>query len=68
MDAVAADSGATMISSLRRFLTNDRGTTAIEYAIIAAGVSVAIAATVTATGTSVKQRYDIVLENLSSGN
>jgi pilus assembly protein Flp/PilA len=57
-----------MLSWIRRFLKNDRGATAIEYAVLAAGISVAIAATVTATGTSVKERYDVVLEKITNGN
>ena len=31
-------------TSLRRFARDDRGTTAIEYALIASGISIAIAA------------------------
>ena len=44
---------------LRRFLRAQEGATAIEYAIIASGVSVAIAATVTTLGSTVKTNlYD----------
>ena len=39
---------------LHRFLRAREGATAIEYAIIASGVSVAIAATVTTLGSTVK--------------
>jgi pilus assembly protein Flp/PilA len=39
---------------LRRFLSAQDGTTAIEYALIASCISVAIAATVTALGSTVK--------------
>ena len=39
---------------LTRFLRDERGATAIEYAMIASGVAVAIAATVTSLGSGVK--------------
>ncbi|MDQ2083792.1 Flp family type IVb pilin [Xanthobacteraceae bacterium Astr-EGSB] len=57
-----------MITALRRFLRDERGATAIEYGIIAVGISVTIVVAVTAIGTNVKQRYDYVLEKVSSGN
>jgi pilus assembly protein Flp/PilA len=40
-----------------RFLDDQAGTTAIEYAIIAAGIGVAIAATVYALGATVMTDY-----------
>jgi pilus assembly protein Flp/PilA len=40
--------------TLRRFASDTRGATAIEYAIIAAGVGAAIAATVYNLGTTVQ--------------
>lgn len=40
----------------------------MEYAIIAAGISVTIIAAVNLIGTNVKQRYDYVYQQLSSGN
>ncbi len=43
--------------SLRRFVRDEFGATAIEYALIASGVSVAIAATVMALGSSLVQNY-----------
>jgi pilus assembly protein Flp/PilA len=46
--------------SVRRFLRNDSGATAIEYALIASGVAVAIASTVFSLGTSVKGLYSSV--------
>jgi Flp pilus assembly pilin Flp len=36
--------------ALRPFLADERGTTAIEYALIASGVSIVIAASVVAVG------------------
>ena len=40
------------------FVRNEQGATAIEYALIAAGIAVAVAATVMSLGTSVKAMYD----------
>lgn len=40
-----------------RFLRDDRGATAIEYAMIASGIAVAIAATIVALGSSVQGMY-----------
>lgn len=57
-----------MITALRRFLRDERGATAIEYGIIAVGISVTIVVAVTAIGTNVRQGFDYVLENVSSGN
>jgi pilus assembly protein Flp/PilA len=49
----------TLARPLGRFLADEQGTTAIEYALIAGGVAVAIAATVMNLGTEVKtQLYD----------
>ncbi len=42
------------------FLKDERGATAIEYAMIAAGIGVAVAATVMAMGTSLSGMYDSV--------
>jgi pilus assembly protein Flp/PilA len=42
---------------LRRFLKDTTGATAIEYAPIAAGISIAIVVAVTAIGTSVNTMF-----------
>jgi pilus assembly protein Flp/PilA len=44
---------ATIVSSALRFARHEGGATAIEYAMIASGIGVAIAAAVTSLGTSV---------------
>jgi pilus assembly protein Flp/PilA len=44
-----------------RFLRDDSGATAIEYAMIASGIAVAIAATIVALGSSVTSLYSTVL-------
>ncbi len=41
----------------RRFVADERGATAIEYALIAAGISVVIAATVFSVGSELKVNY-----------
>lgn len=42
------------------FLKNERGATAIEYGLIAAGISVAIIATVTALGSNLNTTFSSV--------
>ncbi len=48
----------TTIAAIRRFLVNDeRGATAIEYALMAAGVAVAVSATVFSLGSELKTTF-----------
>jgi pilus assembly protein Flp/PilA len=49
---------------LSRFLSEESGTTAIEYALIAAGISVAIVTAVTLIGTEVAALFTKVKEAL----
>ena len=53
-----------MKAYLIRFLRADSATTAIEYAIIAAGVAVAIVAVVNGVGSSVSGMFSTVLTAL----
>jgi pilus assembly protein Flp/PilA len=46
--------------ALGLFLADERGTTAIEYALIASGVSIVIAATVVAVGSGVQGMFSSV--------
>jgi pilus assembly protein Flp/PilA len=46
--------------SLRRFLRDERAATAIEYALIAAGISIVIAGTVAAIGGNVQSLFSSV--------
>ena len=46
--------------TVRRFLVEETGTTAIEYAIIGAGIAVAIMAAVASLGTTVSGMYSNV--------
>ncbi len=48
--------GATA-ASLRRFARDEGGTTAIEYAIIAMGISIAIVGAIVTLGANVKGFY-----------
>lgn len=45
---------------VRRFVHDERGTSAIEYAMIAAGIAVAIVAAVNALGVSVLGMYETI--------
>ena len=45
---------------VRRFIDDEKGATAIEYAMIAAGIGAAIAATVTLLGTEVGKLYESI--------
>ena len=47
----------TMAIMRQRLATDERGATAIEYAMIAAGIGVAIASTVTSLGSAVSNHY-----------
>ena len=47
--------------TLARFGTDDSGTTAVEYAIIASGVGIAIAATVFALGSKLNGMFTNLL-------
>lgn len=46
--------GARILAETRRFAADQRGATAIEYALIASGLSVAILAAVNTLGTTVR--------------
>jgi pilus assembly protein Flp/PilA len=49
-----------IIKPVRRFVRDESGATAIEYALIASGIAVAIATTVVSLGSSVKGLYGSV--------
>ena len=53
-------------SSVERFLADEAGTTAIEYAVIAVGISVAIVVAIQALGGSVSSMYDTIAEKVSA--
>lgn len=49
-----------MTAMFLRFLNDDRGATAIEYGLIAAGISVAIIAVVQSLGTNLNNTFSSV--------
>ena len=49
---------------LRRFLNDDSGATAIEYGLIAAGISVAIIAVVNTLGTNLNTTFSSISSQL----
>jgi pilus assembly protein Flp/PilA len=49
-----------MTTLVMRFLADDTGATAIEYGLIAAGIAVAIIATVQALGTNLNSTFSSV--------
>jgi pilus assembly protein Flp/PilA len=53
-----------MIKSIKKFLANESGATAIEYALIASLIAVAIIASVTLSGTQVQNTFNEVSQNL----
>ncbi len=52
--------------TVRRFLIDTSGATAIEYGLIAAGISVAIIAVVNALGTQLKTTFSSVSTSLAN--
>jgi pilus assembly protein Flp/PilA len=53
-----------MSTLIWKFLRNDQGATAIEYGLIAAGIAVAIIATVEGLGTNLNNTFSTVSSSL----
>jgi pilus assembly protein Flp/PilA len=53
-----------MLTKLRAFLRNESGATAIEYGLIAAGISVAIIAVVNGLGTKLHTTFSSISTQL----
>ena len=53
-----------VMSKLAAFLKNEAGATAIEYGLIAAGISVAIIAVVNGLGTSLNTKFSDISTQL----
>ncbi|RAI34405.1 Flp family type IVb pilin [Rhodoplanes serenus] len=51
---------------IKRFASNNSGATAIEYGLIAAGISVAIIAVVNSLGTSLQNTFSSVSSQLKT--
>jgi pilus assembly protein Flp/PilA len=54
------------MSTLQRFLRDDSGATAIEYGLIAAGISVAIITVVNTLGSQLKATFNIINSDLAA--
>lgn len=53
-----------MKNLFRRFMRDDSGATAIEYGLIAAGISVAIIAVVNGLGSKLNSKFDSISSQL----
>jgi pilus assembly protein Flp/PilA len=53
-----------MIAKLRQFLADESGATAIEYDLIAAGISIAIISVVNGLGTKLKTTFSSISTQL----
>ena len=56
--------GERHMSKIVAFLKNESGATAIEYGLIAAGISVVIIATVNAIGTTLNGKFNTISTQL----
>ncbi len=57
-----------LIALKNAYIKNEDGATAIEYGLIAAGIAVAIAATVVLVGTDLNTLFETIRSNLSGGD
>jgi pilus assembly protein Flp/PilA len=53
-----------MVKAIRRFLADESGATAIEYGLIAAGISVAIITVVKGLGTGLNTKFTSISTQL----
>jgi pilus assembly protein Flp/PilA len=53
-----------MLAQIKAFLRNESGATAIEYGLIAAGISVAIIAVVKTIGTNLNTKFTSISSQL----
>jgi pilus assembly protein Flp/PilA len=53
-----------MLAKVREFMRNESGATAIEYGLIAAGISVAIITVVNGLGTKLKTTFSSISSQL----
>jgi pilus assembly protein Flp/PilA len=56
--------GVRLMSKVFAFLKDESGATAIEYGLIAAGISVVIIATVNAIGSTLNAKFDFISTQL----
>ncbi|WP_145271903.1 Flp family type IVb pilin [Tautonia plasticadhaerens] len=57
-----------LVNRIRRFINNEDGPTAVEYAVMVALIAVAIIVTVQALGTNLNTTFQNVSDSLPSGN
>jgi len=57
-----------MNNLVKRFVKDDSGATAIEYGLIAAGISVAIIAAVKGLGTQLNATFGVITTQLASAS
>lgn len=57
---------APIAKQLRRFLADERGATAIEYALIAGGISIVFVAAATNIGTALNRTFTSVKDGFPS--
>jgi pilus assembly protein Flp/PilA len=55
------------MSLIQRFIRDDKGATAIEYGLIAAGIAVVIIVAVNAVGTNLNSVFTSISSSLASG-
>ncbi|MFL9825499.1 Flp family type IVb pilin [Rhodoplanes sp. SY1] len=55
-----------MFGTVKRFVRDERAATSIEYALIAAGISITIIVAVNSVGTSMKGRFEDVSSKLAT--
>jgi pilus assembly protein Flp/PilA len=54
----------TMKTLVKKFVRDESGATAIEYALIAAGIGIAIIAAVNALGTAISDKFNTITSSL----
>lgn len=57
-----------MVKTIRAFLADESGATAIEYGLIAAGISLAIIAVMNGLGTKLNTKFTSVNNSLNSAS
>jgi pilus assembly protein Flp/PilA len=62
----ATEHAMAAMTPIKRFLNDESGATAIEYGLIAAGISVAIIATVNSLGGQLKNTFSKVSSSLAN--
>jgi pilus assembly protein Flp/PilA len=61
---VAGGLGCLMVKIFRRFLADESGATAIEYGLIAAGISLAIIAVINGLGSKLNTKFTSINTSL----